>query len=334
MKAIVLTAHGSAENFQEAELPVPELRPGDVRIRVKAVSFNPVDYQIRKGQPEGRYVTSNILGRDLSGVVDAADKGQRDFRASDDVFAYVCNRGSSGTYAEYVSVPAELVGRKPASLSHEEAAAVPVAGITASLALAKARADAHRSVFVAGGAGGVGTFVIALARQLGIRKLVTTAGNPKSRAHLIERCELGEERIVDYKQKDFIAHALAKNGGPFDIALDLVGGKMLSACCQLLGVEGNLASITEAPDRDDFETLFEKNASFHPIGANAYSLVDDRNLWRRYRATLDCLAELFDSGAIQPPPITVLGGLSPEVVRKAHGLLEAGGVQGKLVMTC
>jgi NADPH:quinone reductase-like Zn-dependent oxidoreductase len=180
----------------------------------------------------------------------------------------------------------------------------------------------------------VGTFVIALARQLGIRKLVTTAGNPKSRAYLLARCGLSEDRIVDYKRKDFIADALAKNGGPFDIALDLVGGKMLSACCQLLGLEGNLASITEAPDRDDFEALFEKNASFHPIGANAYSLVEDRQLWRKYRALLDHLAELFDSGAIQPPPITVLGGLSPEVVRKAHGLLEAGGVQGKLVMTC
>jgi NADPH:quinone reductase-like Zn-dependent oxidoreductase len=145
---------------------------------------------------------------------------------------------------------------------------------------------------------------------------------------------LSDVQIVDYKDADFIAQAMQRNGSGFDVALDLVGGNMLSACCTLLAVDGNLASITEAPSQDNFEILFQKNASFHSVGANAYSLMNDRVAWRKYREMLDDLSRHFDSGALAPPPITVLGGLSSEVVKHAHGLLESNAVQGKLVMTC
>ena len=110
-----------------------------------------------------------------------------------------------------------------------------------------------------------------LARQRGVRNLVTTAGSAKSRAYLIAHCGLRDDQIVDYTDGDFIAHAMQRNGGCFDAALDLVGGSMLSSCCALLAVDGNLASITEAPSQDHFEVLFQKNASFHAVGANAYS---------------------------------------------------------------
>jgi NADPH:quinone reductase len=334
MKAIVLSSFGGVDHFAAANLPLPEVRQGEVRIKVKAVSFNPVDYQIRKGQPESHQLRSMILGRDLSGSVDAVHEDVTEFRVGDEVFSYVANLASSGTYAEYVSVPAELVARKPASLTHEQAAAVPVAGITASLALDKARADKTTSVFIAGGAGGVGTFALRLARQRGVQKLITTAGNAKSRAYLIEQCGLRDDQIVDYKDGDFVLRAMQRNGGPFEVALDLVGGRMLSACCALLAVDGNVASITEAPSRDDFEILFRKNASFHAVGANAYSLTHDRAAWQTYRALLDQLSRQFDSGALAPTTITVLGRLSVEVVQQAHTLLESNAVQGKLVMIC
>jgi NADPH:quinone reductase-like Zn-dependent oxidoreductase len=275
-----------------------------------------------------------ILGRDLSGTIDAVGEDADEFNVGDDVFGYVCDLASSGTYAEYVSVPVELLASKPTSLSHEQAAAVPVAGVTALMALNKARADETRSVFIAGGAGGVGTFAIMLARQLGVRRVITTAGNPRSRAYLIERCGLGDDQIVDYRDAGFIELAVRRNGGGFDVALDLVGGAMLSACCALLAVDGDLASVTDPPARDDFEILFQKNASFHSIGANAYSLVDDRAVWRKYRTMLEHLARLFDSGELAPPPIDVLGPLSAQVVKHAHALLESNAVQGKLVMTC
>jgi len=334
MRAVVLSAFGDADNFVAADLPVPEVRAGEVRVRIKAVSFNPVDYQIRKGLPESSRLRSMILGRDLSGVIDAVDAGVTDFRVGDEVFGYVCDLASNGTYAEYVSVPAELLAAKPTSLTHAQAAAVPVAGITASMALDKCWADDSKSVFVAGGAGGVGTFAIRLLRYLGVRNLVTTAGSAASRAHLIKHAGLSGDQIVDYRDADFVDQTLRHNSGGFDIALDLVGGRMLSACCVLLGVDGNLASVTEAPNRDDFEFLFRKNASFHPIGANAYSLLGERAIWRTYAEILDRLAHLFDSRALAPPPVTVLGTLSVDVVKQAHRLLESNSVQGKLVMTC
>lgn len=334
MKAIILSAFGSADNFAVTNLPIPEVHSGEVRIKVKAVSFNPVDHQIRKGQPESSHIRSMILGRDLAGSIDAVHEDVTDFSVGDDVFSYVCNLASSGTYAEYVSVPTELVARKPASLTYEQAAAVPVAGITASQVLKKAQVDQRSSVFIAGGAGGVGTFTILLAQQLGVRNLVTTAGNAKSRAYLITHCGLSDDQIVDYKDTNFLKQAMLRNGGEFDVALDLVGGTMLSTCCMLLAVDGNLASITEAPSQANFEILFQKNASFHSVGANAYSLINDRTAWRTYRDMLDHLTRHYDSGALAAPPITVLGRLSSEVVKQAHVLLESNAVQGKLIMTC
>jgi NADPH:quinone reductase-like Zn-dependent oxidoreductase len=334
MKAIVLAAPGGAENFREEELPLPDVRPGDVRIRVKAASFNPVDYQVRKGGPEARRPHSMILGRDLSGIVDAAHESVAGLRVGEEVYSYVCTLASSGTYAEYVSVPAELVARKPASLSHAQAAAVPVAGITAKLALDKVQARHGRSLFIAGGAGGVGSFAIMLARALGLERLVTTAGSPKSHAYLVEACGLREERIVNYRDAGFVAQALKRNGGAFDAAIDLVGGPMLSACCALLALDGNLASVTEAPGRADFDVLFDKNASFHSVGANAYSLTDRRSSWSKYRDILEQFARDFDSGVLSPPRVSDLGRMSAQVVREAHALLEGGGVQGKLVMSC
>jgi NADPH:quinone reductase-like Zn-dependent oxidoreductase len=333
VKAIVLDQQGGG-GFRLCDVPIPPLRRGDVRIRVASVSFNPVDYQIRKGLPESRSSTSAILGRDLSGVVDAVHEEARGFSPGDEVYSYVCTLASSGTYAEYVSVPAELVARKPRALTHDQAAAVPVVGVTATMALRKARADASRSMFIAGGAGGVGTFAIALARHLGIGRLIVTAGGAASRSYLIEKCGLRDEQIVDYRDAGFIAQALARNGGAFDCTLDLVGGAMLSACCRLAGLEGDVASVTEVPTAEDFEFLFQRNASFHPVGANAYSLVEDRASWSKYRDMLTDLARLFDRGDLRPLPVTRLGSLSVETVRRAHDLLERSGVQGKIVMSC
>ena len=109
---------------------------------------------------------------------------------------------------------------------------------------------------------------------------------------------------------------------------------MLSACCVLLALDGNLASITAAPGQDAFEALFQKNASFQPVGANASSLTNDRAIRQKYREVRDHLSQHFDSGARAPPRIIILGGLSAEVVKRAHALLENNAVQGKLIMTC
>lgn len=218
MKAIILKEYGSIDNFEMADLTVPVTRKGQIRIKIKAVSFNPVDYQIRKGLPESRSVTSNILGRDLSGIVDEVYEDVKDFIIGDEVFCYACNLASSGTYTEYVCVPEAIVAKKPVSLSHEQAASIPVAGITAWLALTKTKAGKSTSVFIAGGAGGVGTFAIMFAKQLGCKNIVTTAGNDKSLSYLVENLQLKKEQIINYRDDDFIKKTIERNNGYFDIA--------------------------------------------------------------------------------------------------------------------
>ncbi len=141
------------------------------------------------------------------------------------------------------------------------------------LAPNKSNTDESKSIFIAGG---VGTFAIMFAKQLGIKNIVTTAGNDKSLSYLVQNFQLKQDNIINYKEEDVIKKAIDVNGGYFDIALDLVGDKMLSAGCELLAIDGNLASVTEAPTQDDFETLFLRNASFHSIGANAYSFQKNR----------------------------------------------------------
>jgi NADPH2:quinone reductase len=334
MKAILLKEFGSTDNFELADIPIPQLQKGQVRIKIKAVSFNPVDYQVRKGLPESRSMTSNILGKDLSGIIDEVHDDVKEFKKDDEVYSYICNLASSGTYTEYICVPSELVAKKPVSLSHQQAASIPVAAITATLALEKIKANRSKSIFIAGGAGGVGSFAIMFAKQMGIKNIVTTAGNDKSLLHLMQNPGLNKEQIINYKEDKFIEKAIQKNKGHFDSVVDLVGSKMLSSCCELLAIDGNLASVVDAPGKDDFETLFRKNASFHSVGANAYSLSDNRENWKIYRQMLDHISELFDNGSLHEPPVTIVGPLSVETVKKAHELLENNLVQGKLVMTC
>lgn len=333
MKAIILQASGSTENFRLVDVPKPALRPGDVRIKLTSISFNPVDYQVRRHLPEQGPSGWNILGRDLCGVVEAVHDSATEFVVGDEVYSCVCKLASSGTYAEYVCVPSELVALKPRELTHDQAAAVPVAGITAMLALQKCRIDPSKSLFVAGGAGGVGTFVIGLAQRSRIERLITTAGSADSRAYLIKELGLTTDQIIDYRGADLVARSVAMNRGGFDAVVDLVGGPMLSAGCELLAPEGNLASVVAAPNVNDFERLFEKNASFHAVGAHAYSLVPGRMHWRRYQALLTQLANFFDTGLLRAPPISHVGAFSVETVTRAHALLERSAVHGKLVMS-
>jgi len=334
MKAIILKEYGSINNFESADIPIPLVKKGHIRIRIKAVSFNPVDYQIRKGLPESRQVTSSILGRDFSGIVDEVHEDEREFKKGDEVFCYVGNLASSGTYTEFICVPSTIVAKKPVFLSHEQAASIPVAGITAILAIEKAKKNKSRTFFIAGGAGGVGTFVIMFAKLSGFRNIVATAGNDKSRSYLMQQLQLKEEQIINYRDSDFIKSAIEVNGEYFDVALDLVGGKMLSACCELLAIDAQLISVVDVPGKEDFEILFQKNASFHPIGANAYSLSTNPGHWKTYKYILNYISGLFDSNVLIKPPITILGSLSVGTVKKAHELLENNSVQGKLIMTC
>ncbi len=343
MRAIILTAFGSAEHFRLAEVPLPEPRPGEVRIRIHAAAFNPTDYQRRQGTGAASALPL-ILGCDVAGVVDAVGDGVTDFAVGDEVYSYLLGGGKTGGgYAEYVCRHVDFVARKPRNLSFAQAAAVVTAGLTAYQCLEQVRIQPGEPVFVAGGSGGVGTMMIQLARHAGAGLIFTTAGGERSARYLTDALGISRERLLFYSglSRQQLAERLRElNGGRlFPVAIDCVGGAMTGLCCDVVDIEGHVLSIVQGPrddshppEEDDENRLFNRSAAFHFVMSSARGTFGDPDTWSAYRHQLAALAELIEGGAIQPPMVTEVGELSVEAVRRAHALLETGHTQGKLVM--
>ena len=334
MKAIILKNYEGLWGFEMVEIPLPPIEKGHLRIRIKAISFNPVDNDMAKRGFDDCRKSACILGRDLSGIVDEVHVDESDFKKGDEVFCYVSNLASSGTYTEYITVPSSIVAKKPVFLSHEQAASIPLAGITALLAIEKVKKKNFRSLLIGGATGGVGIFAVIFAKLSGFQNILVTAGNEKSRNYLKNKLHLKDEQIVCDEGDAFIDHAIKINGDYFGITLDLLGGKMLSACCKLLAVDGQLISVVESPCKDDFNILFQKNASFHSIGVDAFFNTGNPAQMKTYKYILNYISELFDSNVLFRPPIKILGSLNVETVQLGHELIKDNNEQGKLIMTC
>jgi NADPH:quinone reductase-like Zn-dependent oxidoreductase len=342
MRAVILEKFGGPEGLVDGTLPTPQIGPHDVLIRVKAVGFNPTDYQLRQaGHPELRPPV--VLGRDVAGIIEACGAEVAELKPGDAVFSYLAQRRPGG-YAEFAVIPSWFAAPKPASLSFLEAASVPVAGLTALRSLKRVRPDPGKSLLVAGGAGGVGSWAIELAKAFGIRRIVTTAGSDRSRAYLREVLGISESRIIDYRNRsraELAAVAVAANGGAlFGITLDCVGGAMTHLACDAVGIQGDVVSIVNGPmdqshgaDTADEDVLFDKSAAFHfeLCSAPAYAAPEAPH-WI-YRDQLRELAALIDGEKVKLPPVTDLGPLSAATVREAHRRLEAGHTMGKLAAT-
>lgn len=341
MRAVILEKFGGAENLVDATLPMPQAGADDVLIRVKAVGFNPTDYQLRQsGHPS--LTPPVVIGRDIAGVVEACGANVRDLKAGDAVFAYLVPRWLGG-YAEYVAAPSWYVAPKPVALSFAEAASVPVAAMTALCALRRARPESRKSLLVAGGAGGVGSWAIGFAKAFGISRIVTTAGSEASRGYIRDVLGLDEARIVDYRGRgraDLAQAAVAANGGLFEIALDCVGGAMTHLCCDVVDFEGDVVSVVNGPKDQshgtaeaDEDLLFDRSAAFHceMISAIAYAAQPERH--GVYRERLLDIAGFIERGEVRLPAVTVVGALSAASVREAHRRLETGHTIGKLVAT-
>lgn len=341
MRAVILERFGGAENLVDARLPMPKIGADDVLIRVKAAGFNPTDYQLRQsGHPS--LTPPVVLGRDVAGVVEACGANVHDLKPGDAVFANLVPRWLGG-YAEYVAAPSCYVAPKPASLSFAEAASVPVAAMTALCALRRARPDAGKTLLVAGGAGGVGSWAIGFAKAFGITRIVTTAGSQASRGYIRDVLGIDAARVLDYRGRgrgELAQMAIAANGGLFAIALDCVGGAMTHLCCDVVDFEGDVVSIVNGPKDQshgaaeaDEDQLFDRSAAFHceMISAIAYAAPPERQAV--YRQRLGEIADMIDGGAVKLPTVTTLGPLSAATAREAHRRLESGHTIGKLVAT-
>jgi len=303
MKAVLLMNHGGPEMLHYGEAPDPKAGPGEVVVDIHAASVNGADPKVRRGG--GRYKLSqlpHILGRDFSGIVSALGAGVVDFKVGDAVFG-VTDVGLEGAYAEKIAIKAAIVAKKPASLSHAEAAALGLVSLTALTAIEDtAQLKKGQTILIQGGAGGVAGFAVQLAKHLGAT-VITTA----SAANYSYVRGLGADKVIDYNKEDF-----SKIGPICDVVFDTVGGNVRAGSYAVLKPGGKLVWIAPAPEgfkpREDVETL--------------------RPDVKRDRAHLERMLTLIEAGAIKPPTIKLY---KLADAAEAHRVSEARHLQGKLV---
>jgi NADPH:quinone reductase-like Zn-dependent oxidoreductase len=297
MKAVVVHETGGPEVLQYEDAEQPEPADGEVLVRIHAASVNPVDWKTRRGLREVPLPT--ILGFDFSGVVEESKADG--FDAGDEVFGWA----SSGTYAELATASADVIVKKPDGVSHEQAAAIPVAGVTAQQSLFDTGGlESGKTALVAGAAGGVGHFGVQLAKLAG----ATTIGTGSSRNGDFV-LGLGADEYVDYTEQE-VADAVSD----VDVAFDTVGGEVTESLLPALREGGVLVTIANAPPE---EAAKER-------GARAELLVTSSNA-----DDLDRLAGLVASGDLK---IEIAEVIPLAEVQRAHELSETGHTRGKLVL--
>jgi NADPH:quinone reductase-like Zn-dependent oxidoreductase len=282
MRAVVYERYGSPDVLELREVETPSIGEREVLVRIRAASLNAGDAHLLRAtwlavrlyqglvRPKRR-----VLGHDVSGVVEAVGSEVTRFRPGDEVFGA---SPDAGTFAELVRVPEETLAPKPSRLTHEQAAAVPTAALTALQGLRdKGHLQAGQDVLVNGASGGVGTFAVQIARALGAR---VTAVCSARKAEAVR--SLGAERVLDYAREDF-----TRREERYDVVLDLVGDRPLAACRGVLTPDGTYVAVSGHPLR----TLWVAVAG----GRRSAAFISQPD-----RVDLETLRELLESGRIRP----------------------------------
>jgi NADPH:quinone reductase-like Zn-dependent oxidoreductase len=321
MKALVQHVYGAASSLVSEDVPDPVPGEGEVLVRVRATSVNPYDWHFMRGEPYvARLMTGGfglrrppvgVLGCDLAGRVETA--GAR-FGPGDDVYALL----PRGAHAEYVCVREDLLAPMPVNLTYEQAAAMPMAAVTALVALRGV--EAGQRVLVNGASGGVGTFAVQLARALGARvdAVCSTANVPAVRS-------LGAERVFDYRAEDF-----TRSSRRYDVVLDVAGSKSVFACRRVLARGGTFVAVGGRAGRwfQPAGHVFAALAS-GPFARRRVVLADAVACQDK-AAVLRELTAFVESGAVTP----VIDRTYPfDDLRAAFGYQEAGHAKGKVVVT-
>ena len=304
MKAAYFMKNGGPEVMQYGDVPDPVAKAGEVLVDVHAASVNGADWKVRAGRygnptPYFPYVP----GRDFSGVVAALGDGVKDFKVGDPVFGVV-EQVADGGYAEKVAIKAAIVAKKPANLSHVETASIALIGLTALVSVEDTlKLKRGETILIQGGAGGVASFAIQVAKHIGAR-VITTA----SAANHDYVRKLGADQVIDYNAQDF-----TKVVKDCDAVFDTVGGDVTTRSFAVLRPGGRAAFIGSGPSapaspRPDVESLRPK------VG--------------RDRLHLERIVSLVTSGAVKLPEIKTYK-LSEAIA--AHKVSEGRHFRGKLV---
>lgn len=305
MRAITYSKFGSADVLELTDQPDPHIGPDTLLVRVKAASVNPVDWKIRQGYLEGLIDTvfPAVPGWDVAGVVEQVGLDTPEFQVGDEVYGYVRkDTVQGGTFAELVAAPVRTLARKPASLSFEEAAAVPLAGLTAYEAIKRAGVVEGQTVLVHAAAGGVGAFAVQILKALGAHVI----GTASEANHEFLR-KLGAEPVTYGDGLADRVRAVAPDG--VDVVLDFVGGGAVAASAELLADGGTIASIADPTARTEHGGHY---------------------VWvRPSAADLDALTALFDAGKLT---VEIAQVFDLADAADAHRASETGHTRGKVVV--
>ncbi|MEO3811145.1 NAD(P)-dependent alcohol dehydrogenase [Sphaerisporangium sp. B11E5] len=326
MRAFVLPSYGSPDVLELTDVPTPVPGDSQVLVRVRATSVNPYDWHHMRGEPYAarlggglgrRAPKLSILGADVAGVVEAAGKDVTAFRPGDEVYALV----EQGGFAEYVCVEESVLAPKPKNLSFEQAAAVPLAGGTALLAVRDAgRVLPGHKVLVNGASGGVGTFAVQLARAMGAE--VTGVCGPRN-VDLVR--SIGADDVIDYTTRDF-----TRTGRRYDVVLGIAGTRTLPSCRRVLTPRGAYVIIGGAGGR----WLQPMGYMFSSLATGAFmsqrvAMVDVVGCTHT-KENLMTLSEFVEDGRVTP----VVDRRYPfEEIPEAVRYVEKGHAPGKVVVT-
>ncbi|RSL31703.1 NADP-dependent oxidoreductase [Salibacterium salarium] len=308
MKAVVIDQYGGQDELKEREVNQPSISDDQVLVEIHATSINPIDWKVRAGylQEILSFDFPVTLGWDAAGVVVKTGKDVTEYKVGDAVFARPATT-REGTYAEYVAVDEHLLAAIPEGMSYEEAASIPLAGLTAWQCLVD-YADIKKddNVLIHGGAGGVGMFAIQIAKHYGA--YVATTASEENDEFLKS---IGADEIVHYKETDF-SDALTH----FDIVLDSIGGDVQSKSYRVLKENGKLVSIAQPPSEEE---------------ANRYGVEADFVWLEPQGEQLQTLGNLYESGQLKTC-ISESFSFSEKAIKEAHALSETHHVRGKLVI--
>ncbi|PYP85575.1 MAG: NADPH:quinone reductase [Candidatus Angelobacter sp. Gp1-AA117] len=330
MKCILTESYGGPEVLQVEEVPVPQVGPNGVLVRIHATSVNPLDWKLRQGllRPVMDLRFPIILGCDFSGVVEKVGNSVTLFKPGDEVYGFKDGRVGKtyrGTYAEYAVAPEKAVARKPANLSHEEAAAMPVAAVSAWQGLVKyGKIKAGSRVLIHAGAGGVGSFAIQTAKAFGAYVAATASGRNQDLLR-----ELGADLPIDYEQERF-----EEKISGYDVVLDNVGKSVWGGSLSVLKPGGRLVSLVPPSPKEPAGKLrFFASTGSQVAGWALRGLLTGKFLTllmvKPQGGELEKLTALVEAGKVKPVIQKVY---SLEEIAEAHTVSEQGHVRGKLVL--
>jgi NADPH2:quinone reductase len=318
-------------SFIDVELPDPSPTGRDLLVQVKAVSVNPLDIKVRvrAAPPEGEI---KVLGWDASGIVLETGPQTTIFQAGDEVW-YAGSITRPGTNAERHLVDERIVGRKPRSLDHSQAAAMPLTSITAwellfdRLAVAPGKAPCDGSLLIIGAAGGVGSMLVQLARRLTSLTVIGTASRPETAERVIA---LGAHEVIDHNQP--LSTELRGVGIPnvTYVASLTHTDQHYSEIVEVLSPQGKLALIDE-PSAIDINKLKLKSISLHWEAMFTRSMFDTPDMIAQHRLLTE-VAELVDAGIIRTTFGEHFGTINAENLKRAHAVMESGMSKGKIVL--